>query len=207
MGDMCDMQRRRWLVGLFPVAALAFSRPVAAQPQGDAAERFAQRLRQGGVAVLLRHAITDPGIGDPPGFRPGDCRTQRNLSADGRAQAQRIGAWFAARDLVPTAVRSSAWCRCIDTGRLAFGRATVWPALSSSFGERAALAPQHAPQLVDALGRIGAGAFEVWVTHQSNIIAWTGAGIGMGEGFVVTRPLPGGTAGALPIVERLLLGA
>ena len=49
---------------------------------GDESRIFAQ-LRQGGVAVLLRHAQTVPGIGDPPGFGRA-CETQRNLSADGR---------------------------------------------------------------------------------------------------------------------------
>jgi hypothetical protein len=33
-------------------------------------------LRQGGQVVLVRHALTDPGIGDPPGFKLDDCRTR-----------------------------------------------------------------------------------------------------------------------------------
>ena len=45
----------------------------------------------GGVALLLRHALTEPGIGDPPGYRLDDCRSQRNLSAEGRAQARALG--------------------------------------------------------------------------------------------------------------------
>ena len=48
-------------------------------------------LRIGGVAMLLRHAATEAGLGDPPGYRVDDCATQRNLSAEGRAQAARIG--------------------------------------------------------------------------------------------------------------------
>lgn len=92
-------------------------------------------LRQGGVAVLLRHAQTTPGTGDPAGLRLGDCATQRNLSDAGRRQARRIGAWFGERGLRPAAVRSSAWCRCIDTAMLAFGRSTPWPPLHSFFGE------------------------------------------------------------------------
>lgn len=49
-------------------------------------------LREGrGLVVLLRHARTVPGTGDPPGFQLDDCATQRNLSEEGRAQARRIG--------------------------------------------------------------------------------------------------------------------
>ena len=61
-----------------------------AHAEDDAA--LLQALRAGGVAVLVRHAQTVPGAGDPPGFRFEDCATQRNLSEPGRAQAQRFGA-------------------------------------------------------------------------------------------------------------------
>jgi hypothetical protein len=48
------------------------------------------QLRAGGLVVFIRHADTDPGVGDPPGFRLDDCKTQRNLSAAGREQARRL---------------------------------------------------------------------------------------------------------------------
>ena len=50
-------------------------------------------LRAGGHVALLRHAIAQ-GIGDPDNFDIGDCKTQRNLSGEGRAQAKRIGDRF-----------------------------------------------------------------------------------------------------------------
>lgn len=144
----------------------------------------ATALRRGGVAVLLRHAATEPGIGDPPGFRLGVCATQRQLSEQGRAQSQRIGAWFSARGLAPAEVRSSAWCRCLDTATLAFGRARAWTALNSFFGDRSAESGQSA-ELRKALGKLPAQGFEVWVTHQVNISALTGVSPGMGEAVVV----------------------
>lgn len=49
------------------------------------------RLLQPGVVALMRHALA-PGTGDPAGFDPDDCTTQRNLDARGRDQARRIGA-------------------------------------------------------------------------------------------------------------------
>ncbi|HPG79535.1 MAG TPA: histidine phosphatase family protein [Piscinibacter sp.] len=144
----------------------------------------ATALRRGGVAVLLRHAATEPGIGDPPGFRLGECATQRQLSEQGRAQSQRIGAWFSARGLAPAEVRSSAWCRCLDTATLAFGRARAWTALNSFFGDRSVESGQSA-ELRKALGKLPAQGFEVWVTHQVNISALTGVSPGMGEAVVV----------------------
>ncbi len=62
-------------------------------------------LRQGGVAILMRHAQTTPGVGDPPGWRLADCPSQRNLDEAGVAHAKRIGKWFAEKKLRPTKVR------------------------------------------------------------------------------------------------------
>lgn len=43
-----------------------------------------------GRVLLFRHTLA-PGVGDPPGFRLGDCRTQRNLDEAGRRQAEALG--------------------------------------------------------------------------------------------------------------------
>src|SRR5687768_13463128 len=97
------LSRRRVLLA---AAASALVPAGAAEPDAEAL------LRAGGVVVALRHALA-PGTFDPPGFRLGDCSTQRNLDDEGRAQARRIGQWFASRSLQPARVRSSPWCRCI----------------------------------------------------------------------------------------------
>jgi phosphohistidine phosphatase SixA len=55
--------------------------------------------------VLMRHAATDPGAGDPPGFRLDDCATQRNLSAAGREDARRVGNAFRAHRIPVARVR------------------------------------------------------------------------------------------------------
>ena len=142
-------------------------------------------LKAGGCVALVRHAQTDPGVGDPPGFRLGDCSTQRNLSEAGRAQSRRMGQWFASQQLVPAAVRSSAWCRCVDTAQLAFGRNEVWPALNSFFGTEGRDA--QTAQLRSALAGLPAQGFQVWVTHQVNMTALTGEYMAMGEAFIVDR--------------------
>ena len=72
--------------------------------------------------VLIRHAITTPGVGDPPGFRLEDCSTQRNLTDAGRAHARRIGEEWRARKISIGRLVSSPWCRCLETAELAFKR-------------------------------------------------------------------------------------
>jgi Histidine phosphatase superfamily (branch 1) len=144
----------------------------------------ARILRAGACVVMLRHAQTDPGVGDPPGFDLAQCRTQRNLSEEGRAQARRIGAWFNARQLKPRAVQSSAWCRCKDTADLAFGRHAVLPALSSTFGSSKDQ-PGQTQALRALLAAVPPGQFDVWVTHQVNITALTGDHPAMGDAVIL----------------------
>jgi phosphohistidine phosphatase SixA len=148
------------------------------------ADPLAERLRAGRCVLLWRHAQTTPGVGDPPGFQLNVCSTQRNLSEEGRAQARAAGEWFKARGLRPRAVRSSAWCRCKDTAELAFGAYEVWTPLNSTFG-RGDAASSSRQALLERLGRIPAGAFEVWVTHQANITALTNEFAAMGEAVAV----------------------
>jgi len=141
-------------------------------------------LRAPGAVVLVRHAQTEPGIGDPPGFRLGDCATQRNLSAAGRAQAQRLGRWLADAGVPVAGVRSSRWCRCLETARLAFGRVEPWPALDSFFADRSGERAQTDQVRRWVLGAAGPQV-PVGVTHQVNLTALTGEWAAMGEALVV----------------------
>lgn len=182
MGGIKSLRRRQ--LGL---AGLALALPSAyTQPQDPPGAAFARQLRAGGCALLIRHALTEPGIGDPPGFTLDNCSSQRQISPAGRLQARRMGRWFADQGLRPSAVRSSLWCRCRDTADEAFGTHQPWPALNSSFAQ-----PQSQPalteQLRQALSLLQAGRFEVWITHQVNMSALTGAYPAMGEGFIVNR--------------------
>jgi len=154
-------------------------------------------LRAGGTVAAFRHALA-PGTLDPPGFRLGNCSTQRNLDEAGRLQARRLGAWFTARGLVPRTVRSSPWCRCLETARLAFGeRVEAWDALGSlREGDPAA----QVTALRAALARLPPGGFEVWVSHQFTLSALAGTGTAPGEGLV----LAGRPDGAAPsLLARL----
>jgi phosphohistidine phosphatase SixA len=80
-------------------------------------------LKQGGKIILLRHTHVDirEGIGH---LAPGNCAEEVNLSSRGVEQAKRIGEAFRTHGIVVGEVLTSPYCRCIDTGTLAFGRAT-----------------------------------------------------------------------------------
>lgn len=181
--------RRRHLLASGSALGLLALVPLESGAQAGAkkdALDFTRLLRQGSCAVLIRHADTEPGTGDPPGFRLGDCNTQRLLSLEGRDQSRRLGQWFKARRLSPREVLSSQWCRCKHTAELAFGRATEWPALNSTFRD-SNLQPAQTRELRERLQDIPEGQFEVWVTHQVNMTHLTDEYPAMGEAFLVNR--------------------
>lgn len=164
---------------IFATLLAAATAPAAADD-----ELWAQ-LARGGQVVLIRHTITTPGMGDPPGMRLDDCSTQRNLSDEGRAHARRIGAAFRERGIAVERVLASPWCRCVETARLAFGRAETSPPLGNLFGR-----PENREQQVKAM-RALVGAHRgpgnlVLVSHGSTIVALTGVSPGTGEMVVVT---------------------
>jgi broad specificity phosphatase PhoE len=124
-------------------------------------------------------------VGDPPGFRLEDCATQRNLSEAGRAQARRLGEAFRARAVPVGEVLSSPWCRCLETGRLAFGRAEPWSALDSQFQDQSR-ATEQARAVRERAGRRPVSGNLVMISHGANIVAWTGVYPAQGEMVIVT---------------------
>ncbi len=178
-----DSTRRNTLLAALALAVGTASPARATGALTDAATW--NTLRTGGI-VLFRHANA-PGVGDPPGFRLGDCGTQRNLDAAGRAQAQRIGARLREQGVTVGKVLASQWCRTRDTAELAFpGRVTPQAAFNSFFEDR-----DNAPQQTSAARALllawnGPGALVV-VTHQVNISALTDGFTASGEGIVLRR--------------------
>jgi broad specificity phosphatase PhoE len=172
---------------------------IAAPAFGETTDPWV-RLRKGGLAVLMRHAATQPGLGDPPGFRLEDCATQRNLSEAGRAQARRVGERFRAERVVVAKVYTSPWCRCRETAMLAFGIAEDWDPLSSIF-DRAQDEPEYTERVKKRIAQAGRRekGVVVMVTHNVNIAAVAGASVAEAE-LVLMRP--DGCCGARTI-ERL----
>ncbi len=166
---------------------LVLSIPRAPEAAGD----LWALLAGGGQVVLMRHALTEPGAGDPPGFALGDCATQRNLSAVGRDDARRIGAAFARRGIPVGRVLSSRWCRCLETARLAFGRVEPWPALDSIYEDRRR-EEEQTRAVRELVSRPPAGGNLVLVTHGVNVAALLGFVPAAGEVVVLTPDGRGG---------------
>jgi len=149
-----------------------------------------EALRQPGAIALMRHALA-PGTGDPASFRLEDCATQRNLSAQGRAQAQRIGAALREQGIAFDHIWSSGWCRARETAELMeMGPVEVTPALHSFFAGRGNRQAQTQTTM-EALSAVAAGARVLLVTHQVNITALTGVFPASGE-IIVLQVAPDG---------------
>jgi broad specificity phosphatase PhoE len=193
------VQRRGFLLSPF---ALAWARWAQAAPD-PAEEDLLRRLRAGGFVLLMRHAETTEGYGDPPGMKVGDCSTQRNLSEAGRAHARGIGERLKSARVPIAQVYTSPWCRCRETAVLAFGHAEDWEPLSSTFEapDRDAAFTEHVKKRIASYARRSLRGNVVMVTHNTNIASIAKLSVKMGE-IVVVRP--DGCCGVRP-VERLAL--
>ncbi len=192
-----NLQRRQLSLAL---AASPFAGPIFAQTR-DIEGPYIEALRKGNCMVLIRHALTVPGIGDPPGMRLEDCATQRDLSEEGRAQSRRFGQWFRRHGLTPTRVRSSQWCRCLNTAKEAFSEKNFgkplaiepWTALNSFFqghGNRDRQLEEAMQEARAIAMRKSYGQFEVWVTHQVTITSLANHYASMGEMIVAAYDAP-----------------
>ena len=124
-----------------------------------------QMLENGGFIILIRHALA-PGFGDPAHFRLDDCTTQRNLSEEGRQQAQALGDAFRRQQIPIEKVYSSQWCRCKDTAHIAFGAFEDNPVLNSFF-EQPGLRASQTETLIDFLQTVRPRQGNlILVTHQ-----------------------------------------
>lgn len=181
-----DLRRPLSHRAVLPVVLLVL---LAVRPAAAADDETTWKLLAGGgQAVLIRHAITTPGVGDPPGMRMAECSTQRNLTDEGRAHARRVGEAFRSRKIPVDRVMSSPWCRCLETARLAFAPPEVWTALGNLFDRPQNRAEQVA-QMQAFVGGLRRSGNVVLVSHGSTIAALTGINPAPAEMVVLT---PGG---------------
>ncbi|MFZ9405667.1 MAG: histidine phosphatase family protein [Burkholderiaceae bacterium] len=150
--------------------------------------------------LIMRHAQTVAGTGDPPGYRLDDCATQRNLGPDGRAQARALAAMVQAAKLRFDEVRSSRWCRCLETAQIAFGQVEGWPPLDSFFDAREQ-GPSQLALLREALQALRPGRTVAWVTHQVVITGLTGVWPASGEVLIIE---PGHHAQPPAVIGRFI---
>ena len=103
--------------------------------KADLNQNLIKEFEQGGKLIFIRHAYA-PGSGDPKNFNLNDCSTQRNLSNDGRKQAQRIGEFFTKNKIEIDKVLSSEWCRCKETAKIAFKNYSINSFLNSFYSSK-----------------------------------------------------------------------
>jgi phosphohistidine phosphatase SixA len=146
-------------------------------------------LKQGGKVVLLRHTHVDirEGIGR---LVPGNCAAEVNLSSRGVEQAKRIGEAFRVHGIAVGKVLTSPYCRCIDTGRLAFGRATTVQYLMPPGVVSESQAKMNDERVMQDILKHRAPSNLVIITHDLNISNIVLEPAVMGEFFVVQ---PNGT--------------
>lgn len=110
-------------------AVLLFS-PGASYPQGQAlqplleGQALIEALREGGLVILFRHMSTDSFVPEEGTHDDRDCASQRNLDERGMQDARDVGAAFKSLGIPVGTVLTSPYCRCVDTGNLAFGKGT-----------------------------------------------------------------------------------
>ena len=175
---MPKFSRRRSLAAV--IGAVLFACPVS---WGWAAEP--STVDPKGLIVLVRHAEA-PGVGDPANFQLRDCATQRNLDANGRQQARRIGGELRLLGIQQAVVYSSQWCRCLETARLLdIGPVQELPALNSFFNRRDEQDAQVASLRKFLAGLPSDGAPVVLVTHQVVVTALAGVQPASGESVLL----------------------
>jgi phosphohistidine phosphatase SixA len=147
------------------------------------ASELSEALKKSDYVLLMRHALA-PGIGDPAGYKLQECKSQRNLDAKGREQAQRTGQWLKAQGVGSALVFTSAWCRCKETAEnLALGTTVIETSLNSFFDDMRQ-GPQSNLNLQKFIGnqlKTKGDRALILVTHQVNITEFTGETIGSGD--------------------------
>ncbi|HKP18821.1 MAG TPA: histidine phosphatase family protein [Gaiellaceae bacterium] len=196
----------RGLVAVVVVVATALAASAFRAGAADAVDpKLATTLRTGGVVLVIRHAHTDQSKQDEDPVDLADCGTQRNLSAQGRADARAIGQSIRRLRVNVSTLLTSAFCRTRETARLIFsGRGTVSRALLNTIG-----APHDAAwraQIRSMRALLGtkpkAGTVSALVTHGILVTEATGQTLDEGE-TLVFRPLG---ASRFRLVGRILPG-
>jgi phosphohistidine phosphatase SixA len=147
------------------------------------ASELSEKLQSSEYVLLMRHAWA-PGVGDPANYSLDDCKTQRNLNTEGRAQAVLIGNWLKKQDVKSAEVHSSIWCRCKDTAALLnFGAYRVEPALASFFDDmsNAKASKRKLERFIASKIKSKGNHALIMVTHHVNILEFMGENIGSGD--------------------------
>lgn len=148
----------------------------AGQLVGDTSPKLAgtalvKELQKGGYVIYFRHGTTnEQGEKDVAGADLADCSQQRPLSPAGQVQTKEIGAAFRALRIPTGEVYASPSCRCLDTARNIFGKATRSDFLHFAAHLRNVDRNSVTAKLLDYLAVVPpAGTNTALVSHTANL--------------------------------------
>ena len=178
---------------LVPIAAVALVLGTTLPAGAASLDEAIATLKPGGRILLMRHAQTTPGVGDPEGYTLDNCASQRNLNDEGKVQSRALGEKLAAAGVEVGRALSSVWCRSIDTARLILesaGQTEVvverYEPLNSTWDERSA-SEARATAVVKTISEWRGPGTLLMVSHGINISAIIGRAPPQG-GFAVLAP-------------------
>ena len=156
-----------------------------AAPAGAAEDVWAL-LKKPGHIVLLRHSNAPGNATERDDMDFKDCSQQRNLDAEGRAQAARIGDAFRKQKVTQVRLISSQYCRAVDTAKLTkLGPVTQNPALNLVYLANPGAMRSAGEKGRELMKKIPAGQLTVLVSHVTNIQAIGGGELASGQMAVV----------------------
>jgi Histidine phosphatase superfamily (branch 1) len=185
------MLRRLSFIALSGLALALTTTPSLAQ---SSMRDVLEDMRKGGYVVVIRHGRTNESA-DTKDASPLDlsnCTGQLLLNEVGKRQAQAIGEAFKKAEVPVGRVIASTYCRAMETGRLAFGKAEPSDALllEAFVPAPGTPVPPPWPQRVELMKELiatvpAAGTNTVLITHFPNVKASLGVQIGFGDAAII----------------------
>jgi phosphohistidine phosphatase SixA len=199
------MLQRLSLIALSGLVLALTTTPSMAQ---SALRDVLEDMKKGGYVVVIRHGRTNESaeMKDASPLDLSNCTGQLALNDVGKKQAQAIGAAFKKAEVPVGKVIASTYCRAMETGRLAFGKAEPSDALllEAFLPAPGTPVPPPWPQRVEVMKELVAtapvaGTNTVLITHFPNVKAALGVQIGFGDAAIVK---PDGHGGVV-VVARI----
>ena len=188
---------------LIVTTLLAFALTAAPSMAQSSLRDVLEDMKKGGYVVVVRHGRTNESA-DTKDASPLDlsnCTGQLALNEVGKKQAQAIGEAFKKAEVPVGKVIASTYCRAMETGRLAFGKAEPSDALllEAFVPAPGTPVPPPWPQRVEMMKELIAaapatGTNTVLITHFPNVKAMLGVQIGFGDAAIVKPDGHGGVA-------------
>jgi phosphohistidine phosphatase SixA len=177
-------------------------------------EEFWAVVKKPGTIVLMRHSNapengteTDDRQALAPsarlrGLDLKDCKVQRNLDEDGRAQASRAGDEFRKNGIEQAKMVASQYCRARETAQLMkLGELQETPVLNLVPMDNPLRMREAADKTKELMKTMPARPVSVLVTHQGNIWTVTGANAASGEMIAVRLD----QSGEVTVAGRLMV--